>query len=216
MASGSPTHLVGNSLRSTPPTARSLPVSAWPGRDDYERVAQRAAEAFLEWRVIPAPRRGEIVREIADELRARKADLGALVTLEMGKILCRRPGRSAGDDRYRRFRRRPLAPALRADHAQRAPRPSHVRAVASAGRRAASSAPSIFRSRCGAWNAMIAAVCGDCVLWKPSPDTPLTAIAVQKICNRVLDRHGWRRLQSGDRPRRCGRREPCSMTRACR
>ena len=40
------------------------------------------------------------------------------------------------------------------------------------------------------WNAMIAAVCGDCVLWRPSSDTPLTAIAVQKICNRVLDRHG--------------------------
>ena len=41
-----------------------------------------------------------------------------------------------------------------------------------------------------AWNAMIAAVCGDCVLWRPSSETPLTAIAVQKICNRVLDRHG--------------------------
>ena len=41
------------------------------------------------------------------------------------------------------------------------------------------------------WNALIAAVCGDCVVWKPSPETPLTAIAVQKICNRVMERHGW-------------------------
>src|ERR1039457_5221056 len=56
------------------------------GRDDYERVGARAAGAFLEWRMIPAPKRGEIVREMADELRKFKADLGALVTMEMGKI----------------------------------------------------------------------------------------------------------------------------------
>ena len=48
---------------------------------------QGAAEAFLDWRMVPAPKRGEIVREIGDELRDHKADLGALVTLEMGKIL---------------------------------------------------------------------------------------------------------------------------------
>ena len=53
-------------------------------------MTARAAEAFREWRMIPAPKRGEIVREIGDELRAHKADLGALVTLEMGKILRRR------------------------------------------------------------------------------------------------------------------------------
>src|SRR3712207_690271 len=41
------------------------------------------------------------------------------------------------------------------------------------------------------WNALIAAVCGDCVVWKPSPETPLTAIAVQNVCNRVMERHGW-------------------------
>src|ERR1700677_628819 len=62
------------------------------GRDDYERVAVRAAGAFLEWRMIPAPQRGEIVREMGNELRRSKADLGALVSLEMGKILAEGQG----------------------------------------------------------------------------------------------------------------------------
>src|SRR5689334_4698484 len=57
------------------------------GPAEYECVVQRAGEAFLDWRMIPAPKRGEIVRQIAGELRAHKESLGALVSLEMGKIL---------------------------------------------------------------------------------------------------------------------------------
>src|SRR6266478_5838417 len=57
------------------------------GPADYDRIVNDAAETFLRWRMLPAPKRGEIVREIADELRSHKAELGALVSLEMGKIL---------------------------------------------------------------------------------------------------------------------------------
>src|SRR5207249_8315798 len=57
------------------------------GPADYDHIAGEAAEVFQQWRLVPAPKRGQIVREIADELRSLKADLGALVSVEMGKIL---------------------------------------------------------------------------------------------------------------------------------
>jgi len=70
-----------------PATGEPLAKIQTAGANDYEAVVSRAAQAFLDWRMIPAPRRGEIVREIGNELRAHKAELGALVSLEMGKIL---------------------------------------------------------------------------------------------------------------------------------
>jgi aldehyde dehydrogenase (NAD+) len=70
-----------------PATGETLARVQMAGPADYEVIMARAAAAFDEWRMIPAPQRGAIVREIGDELRAHKADLGALVTLEMGKIL---------------------------------------------------------------------------------------------------------------------------------
>ena len=70
-----------------PATGEPLARIKLAGPADYECVMAHAAEAFLEWRMVPAPQRGDVVREIAGELRAHKADLGALVTLEMGKIL---------------------------------------------------------------------------------------------------------------------------------
>ena len=71
------------------------------------------AKTFERWRMVPAPKRGEIVREIGEELRAAKDELGALVTLEMGKILAEGQRRSAGDDRHRRLRGGSVAAALR-------------------------------------------------------------------------------------------------------
>jgi aldehyde dehydrogenase (NAD+) len=161
------------------------------GRDDYERVAARAAGAFLEWRMIPAPQRGEIVRELGNELRRSKADLGALVSLEMGKILAEGQGEVQEMIDVADFAvglsRQLYGLTMHSE------RPGHrmyeqwhplgVTGVISAFN---------FPVAVWSWNAMIAAVCGDCVLWKPSSDTPLTAIAVQKICNRVLGRHGLR------------------------
>jgi len=159
------------------------------GREDYGRVAQRAAEAFVQWRMIPAPQRGEIVRELADELRHAKADLGALVTLEMGKIRAEGQGEVQEMIDVADFAvglsRQLYGLTMHSE------RPGHrmyeqwhplgVVGVISAFN---------FPVAVWAWNAMIAAVCGDCVLWKPSSDTPLTAIAVQKISNRVFARHG--------------------------
>ncbi len=176
------------------------------GRDDYERITARAAHAFLEWRMIPAPKRGEIVRELADELRRSKADLGALVTMEMGKIRAEGQGEVQEMIDVADFAvglsRQLYGLTMHSE------RPGHrmyeqwhplgVVGVISAFN---------FPVAVWAWNAMIAAVCGDCTLWKPSSDTPLTAIAVQKITNRVLGRHGLeRRLQPGNRPRRYRRR----------
>lgn len=159
------------------------------GRGDYERVAARAADAFLEWRLIPAPKRGEIVREFADELRRFKADLGALVSMEMGKIRAEGLGEVQEMIDVADFAvglsRQLYGLTMHSE------RPGHrmyeqwhplgVVGVISAFN---------FPVAVWSWNAMIAAVCGDCVLWKPSSDTPLTAIAVQKIANRVLARHG--------------------------
>ena len=139
--------------------------------------------------MVPAPRRGEIVREIANELRLHKRDLGALVSLEMGKILPEGLGEVQEMIDIADFAvglsRQLYGLTMHSE------RPGHrmyeqwhplgIVGVISAFN---------FPVAVWAWNAMIAAVCGDCVLWRPSSETPLTAIAVQKICNRVLDRHG--------------------------
>lgn len=159
------------------------------GREDYERVAEAAAHAFLEWRMVPAPKRGEIVRELADELRHFKSELGALVTMEMGKIRAEGLGEVQEmidvADFAGGLSRQLYGLTMHSE------RPGHRmyeqwHPLGTAGVISAFNFPVAVWS----WNAMIAAVCGDCVLWKPSSDTPLTAVAVQKISNRVFERHG--------------------------
>ncbi len=159
------------------------------GLDDYEYVIARAQETFLEWRMTPAPKRGEVVREIANELRAHKGELGALVSLEMGKVVAEGQGEVQEMIDIADFAvglsRQLYGLTMHSE------RPGHrmyeqwhplgLVGVISAFN---------FPVAVWAWNAMIAAVCGDCVIWRPSSETPLTAIAVQKICNRVMDRHG--------------------------
>jgi aldehyde dehydrogenase (NAD+) len=172
-----------------PSTEEPLAKIRTAGPADYECVVARASEAFLDWRMVPAPKRGEIVREIADELRAHKAALGALVSLEMGKILAEGLGEVQEMIDIADFAvglsRQLYGLTMHSE------RPGHrmyeqwhplgIVGVISAFN---------FPVAVWSWNAMIAAVCGDCVLWRPSSETPLAAIAVQKICNRVLDRHG--------------------------
>jgi aldehyde dehydrogenase (NAD+) len=172
-----------------PSTGETLAKVKMAGPEDYELVMSRAHEAFFDWRMVPAPKRGEIVREIANELREHKAALGALVTLEMGKILPEGLGEVQEMIDIADFAvglsRQLYGLTMHSE------RPGHrmyeqwhplgIVGVISAFN---------FPVAVWAWNAMIAAVCGDCVLWRPSSDTPLTAIAVQKICNRVMDRHG--------------------------
>jgi aldehyde dehydrogenase (NAD+) len=158
---------------------------------DYETVAAQAAETFERWRMVPAPQRGQMVREIGDELRRCKDDLGTLVTLEMGKILAEGKGEVQEMIDIADFAvglSRQLygltMPSERPGHRiYELWHPLGVVGVISAFN---------FPVAVWSWNALIAAVCGDCVIWKPSLKTPLTAIAVQKICDRVLERHGWR------------------------
>ncbi len=159
------------------------------GPREYDQVIVQAQSAFHAWRMMPAPQRGEIVREIGNELRLHKADLGALVSIEMGKILAEGLGEvqemidmadfSVGLSRQlyglAMHSERPAHRMYEQWH------PLGVVGVISAFN---------FPVAVWSWNALIAAVCGDCVVWKPSSQTPLTAIAVQKICNRVFDRRG--------------------------
>jgi len=159
--------------------------------DDYEEVVARATEVFERWRNVPAPKRGEIARELGDELRAAKEDLGKLVTLEMGKILAEGRGEvqemidiagfAAG------LSRQLYGLTMHSE------RPGHRmyeqwHPLGPIGVISAFNFPVAVWS----WNALLALVCGDTVVWKPSLKTPLTAVAVQHICDRVLERNGWK------------------------
>jgi aldehyde dehydrogenase (NAD+) len=161
------------------------------GPAEYDHIAGEAAEVFHRWRMVPAPARGQIVREIAEELRALKAELGALVSLESGKILAEGMGEVQEMIDVADF-----AVGLSRQlygHTMPSERPGHRmyehwHPLGVAGVITAFNFPVAVWS----WNALIAAVCGDCVVWKPSEETPLAAVAVHKICRRVFERHGWR------------------------
>ncbi len=152
---------------------------------DYERVIIRAAEAFREWRLVPAPRRGDIVREIGNAVRARKKELGALVGLEVGKIRAEAEGEiqemidicdfAVGQSR--------MLYGL-SMHSERSSHRMYEQyhPLGPIGVITAFNFPVAV----WAWNAMIALVAGDTVVWKPSSKAPLTALAVMKIINRVL------------------------------
>src|SRR5262249_25649914 len=153
--------------------------------EDYEEIMGGALDAFERWRLVPAPKRGEIVREIGNALRDSKSELGKLITLEMGKIFAEGQGEVQEMIDIADFAvglsRQLYGLSMHSE------RPGHrmyeqwhplgVVGVISAFN---------FPVAVWAWNAMIAAVCGDCVLWRPSSETTLCAIAVQKIINRVF------------------------------
>ena len=156
--------------------------------DDYEHVVKTAQEAFLKWRLTPAPVRGQIVREVSDELRKHKEQLGKLITLEMGKIIAEGTGevQEAIDiaDFAVGLSRQLYGLTMQSE------RPLHRmyeqwHPLGLVGIITAFNFPVAVWS----WNSMIAAVCGDTMVWKPSSKVPLTAIAVQHIVNRVMERH---------------------------
>ncbi len=158
---------------------------------EYEAVVTQATEVFERWRMLPAPQRGQIIREIADELRRAKDDLGALVTLEMGKILAEGKGEVQEMIDIADFATGLSRQLYGLTMPSERPRHRMLEQWHPLGLVGVISAFN-FPVAVWSWNALIAAVCGDCVIWKPSLKTPLTAIAVQKICDRVLERHGWR------------------------
>ena len=155
----------------------------------YERTLIAAQTAFEKWRVMPAPKRGEVIRDLGNALREYKEPLGELVTLENGKI------RSEGLGEVQEMidicdfavglSRQLYGLTMHSE------RPGHRmyeqwHPLGPIGIITAFNFPVAVWS----WNAAIAAVCGDTMIWKPSPTTPLTAIAVQHICNRVMAKHG--------------------------
>lgn len=155
----------------------------------YAKVIQTAVEAFRTWRMMPAPKRGLVVRDLGEALRKVKDPLGDLVTLEMGKIRVEGHGEvqemidicdfSVG------LSRQLYGLSMHSE------RPAHRmyeqwHPLGAVGVISAFNFPVAVWS----WNSAIAAVCGDPVVWKPSSETPLTAVAVQHICNEVMADHG--------------------------
>ena len=158
--------------------------------NDYEQIVDRATRTFDRWRRLPAPQRGEIVREIGEVLRGAKVELGKLVTLEAGKILAEGQGEvqemidvatfAAGLSRQLYGL---TMPSERLGHRMY----EQWHPLGPVGVISAFNFPVAVWS----WNALIAMVCGDTVIWKPSLKTPLAALEVQRICDAVLKSHGW-------------------------
>ncbi len=153
--------------------------------EDYEKIIAKAQEAFKYWRMVPAPKRGEIVRQIALKLREYKEDLGKLVSYEMGKIYQEGLGEVQEMIDIADF-----AVGLSRQlygFTMHSERPRHRmyeqwHPLGPIGVITAFNFPVAVWS----WNAMIALVAGDTVIWKPSSKTPLCAIAVQNIVSEVL------------------------------
>ncbi len=155
----------------------------------YEQVSRVAQEAFLKLRMMPAPKRGEIIRALGDELRAHKEQLGRLVSLEMGKILSEGLGEVQEMIDMCDFAvglSRQLYGLTMASERPRHRMFEQWHPLGPVGIITAFNFPVAVWS----WNAAIAVVCGDPVIWKPSSKVPLCAIAVQHICNRVAQRFG--------------------------
>ncbi len=156
---------------------------------DYEKTVRRAQEAFEKWRSIPAPKRGEIIRQLGNALRDAKEDLGRLVTLEAGKIVAEGKGEvqemidicDFAVGLSRQLYGLTIA-SERANHRMMEQwQPLGVVGIISAFN---------FPVAVWAWNSALAAICGDSTIWKPSEITPLTAIATIKIAERVCRANG--------------------------
>ena len=157
---------------------------------EYENIINEAHEAFLTWRMVPAPKRGEFVRQLGEELRKHKEDLGALVSYEMGKSLQEGLGEvqemidicdfAVGLSRQlyglTMHSERPLHRMYEQWH------PLGVVGVISAFN---------FPVAVWSWNAALAWVCGNTVVWKPSEKTPLCSVAVQHIVCKVLEKNNY-------------------------
>jgi aldehyde dehydrogenase (NAD+) len=169
-----------------PATGEALGRVIGAGPADYERVAESSEAAFQKWRLVPPPVRGELVRQIGNALRASQDDLGLLVTLETGKI--KSEGRGEVQEMidicdFAVGLSRQLYGLTIASE-----RPGHRmfeqwHPLGPVGCITAFNFPVAVWS----WNAALALVCGDPVIWKPSELTPLSAIAVQHVVNRVLE-----------------------------
>jgi aldehyde dehydrogenase (NAD+) len=173
-----------------PTTGEALGRVLASSQADYATIVERAQAAFKVWRTTPAPRRGEAIRLCADALRAHKDALGSLVALEMGK------SKPEGDGEVQEMidigefavglSRQLYGLTMHSE------RPGHRmyeqwQPLGLVGIISAFNFPVAV----WAWNAFVAAVCGDISIWKPSPKTPLSAIAALRICNEALKKGGF-------------------------
>lgn len=175
----------GRLVSYNPANGERLAEVATCSMQDYQHIMERARKAALAWRDVPAPKRGEIIRQMGEALREHKDILGSLVSLEMGK------SKQEGDGEVQEMidiadfavgQSRMLY-----GNTMHSERPNHrmyeqwhpygIVGVISAFN---------FPVAVWSWNAFIAAICGNVTLWKPSAKTPLCAIAVQHICSKVL------------------------------
>ena len=168
------------------PTTGEIIASVYNcSKDDYDYIVNQSYDAFKIWRTVPAPERGQVVREIGNALRDSKDNLGSLVSLEMGKIKTEGDGEvqemidiadfACGQSRMLYGK---TMHSERKNHRMYEQwHPLGITGVISAFN---------FPVAVWSWNAFIAAICGNTTIWKPSSLTPLCAIAVQKICNEVL------------------------------
>jgi aldehyde dehydrogenase (NAD+) len=157
---------------------------------EYDRMVEDARAAFIEWRKVPAPVRGEAIRLLGNALREHKNDLGSLVSLENGKIKAEGDGEvqemidicdfAVGQSRMlygkTMHSERPMHRMYEQWH------PLGIVGTISAFN---------FPVAVWSWNACVAAICGNVNIWKPSPKTPLCGVAVQKICNEALADAGF-------------------------
>lgn len=178
-----------------PATGEVLAKVAPCGPAEYESLVTSSQQAFINWRTVPAPKRGEIVRKIGEALREHKDWLGTLVALEVGKIKAEGDGEvqemidmadfAVGQSRMlyglSMHSERPQHRMYEQWH------PLGPIGVISAFN---------FPVAVWAWNAFIAAIAGDPVIWKPSPKACLCAVAVQHLCNQVMEAEGYEGLFS--------------------
>jgi aldehyde dehydrogenase (NAD+) len=169
----------------SPATGEYIASVYQASEEDYDKIVQTSHEAFKVWRIMPAPKRGEIVRQIGNRLREFKQELGMLVSFEMGKSLQEGLGEvqemidicdfAVGQSRqlygFTMQSERPMHRMYDQYH------PLGVVCTISAFN---------FPVAVWSWNAMLAAVCGDTNIWKPSSKVPLSAIASQNIIQQVL------------------------------
>lgn len=154
-------------------------------QEDYEKVIASAQEAFKVWRTTPAPKRGEIVRQFGDKLRQYKADLGKLVSYEMGKSY--QEGLGEVQEMIDICDFATGQAKMLYGHTMHSERPGHrmyeqYHPLGIVGVISAFNFPVAVWS----WNAALAWICGDVVIWKPSEKTPLCGVACQKIMQEVL------------------------------
>ena len=184
-------HREGPLLQSINPATGDAIAGVRPcSADDYEHIVQQSVEVFSHWRMVPAPHRSELVRLIGQALREKKDPLGTLISAEVGKI------KTEGDGEVQEMidmadfavgQSRMLYGAT-----MQSERPAHRMSeqwhpLGPVGVITAFNFPVAV----WAWNAFLAAIAGDPVIWKPSPKAPLCAIAVQHICNQAMEQLGY-------------------------